>query len=77
MISSPMKFPANYFMNWFREKISANKITLNFHYEPKICYVDDFLLHEIDEWNSKVPIIISAQTGEVKIILFKKLCCQN
>lgn len=59
----PPKLPDKYFMKWLREKISENKIRLNFSFDDKSTNVTDFIKNEIDNWNNNSPVFISAQTG--------------
>ena len=66
MFSTTMKLPTNYFMHWFREKIDAGNIKLNFQFNDTAQYLDNFIADKIDAWTSNVPVIISAQTGSGK-----------
>ena len=64
--SLPMKYPKDYFMQWFREKESSGQIHFNFHFENNKQYLSDILADEIDKWSPEVPVVISAQTGSGK-----------
>ena len=80
--SLPMRYPKNYFMQWFREKESSGQIHLDFHFEDNRRYLSNVLSSEIDEWRPEVPVIISAQTGSGKNhfimkILLPKLIEEN
>lgn len=66
MDSKPMKLPSNYFMKWFREKISVGEIQLDFHFDDQERYLDKVLCSEIDNWKPSTPVVISAQTGAGK-----------
>lgn len=63
---SPMKYPKDYFMQWFRKKESSGQIKFNFHFEDQVRYLSDVLTDEIDKWSPEVPVVISAQTGSGK-----------
>ena len=64
--SLPMRYPKNYFMQWFREKESFGQIKFNFHFKDQARYLSDVLSNEIDTWRPEAPVIISAQTGSGK-----------
>ena len=64
--SLPMRYPKNYFMQWFRKKESSGQIKFNFHFEDQVRYLSDVLTDEIDKWSPEVPVVISAQTGSGK-----------
>ena len=64
--SLSMKYPKNYFMQWFREKESSGQIKFDFHFEDQARYLSDVLSDEIDTWSPEAPVIISAQTGSGK-----------
>lgn len=64
--SLSMRYPKNYFMQWFRKKESSGQIKFNFHFEDQVRYLSDVLTDEIDKWSPEVPVVISAQTGSGK-----------
>lgn len=60
------KLPLNYFMNWFRDKLERNLISIDFHYSSEK-YVSNFIdINEVKTWVSSTPIFISSQTGSGK-----------
>ena len=60
--------PENSFMNWLRSRISSKNINIIFEYvdSKRFKWVSDALGSQVQKWNIRTPVFISAQTGTGK-----------